>query len=1051
MSNQTSLYIDPVSGNVGIGTTTPRTGLDVVGDLVVSGSVSGGLLNTFKNRIINGAMQVNQRGGGGSTETSPLNYTLDRWACAVGGGSGTLAAGQVTLSAADRAATGQINAAVVELAPSTGLAAYFPFDSNVTDASGNGVTLTTTGSMSYVQGRVGSNAVYLANEANVTAGSASANYLTSVFTFPTTFTVSMWMLVTRASASNNSVVFITNSGTAALTNSLVIYFEGVSSKITAGFWGATPPYSITAAINTWYCITVVYNNGTLLFYVNGAYVGTTTGTLAQSNFMLGNGGTTVTAYSFAGFIDDFRIYNRVLSAGEISALANLAPVAPAPATTVASGLTTWLTFDNTTADAQGTLGAPTVTGTTTYSTASKSGTACLDLTANTAGNVTTSTALSYGFTTNTLPLTVSLWLNPSNTSTVQVPFGCTAAVSKGFRFVVNTNGTLYFSAFVGGTEYAVGTVGITVNTWVLLTATVTLSNRITLFVNGNQASVSGVLPSTGTLGAVDTLRIGSTAAANNSYKGLVDDVRIYNRALSPQEVSGLYYAYQPAPYVLFQQPIEGLNVADLGWGTSAAQSAAVSCWIKNNTSTAQQFSLSAGNAGAAAAMTAITFESGIEDTLGFLANPVGTNVVYSTSVYKVGTRALDLTANAVGGTPTSYVSYTLPVPNLSLPVSLSCWIYATSVSLASYTAIIAFLNSGSALNAYSFGFVLNSSGQLYIDCVSSVGVNYITPASAATAVAANRWYHLCATAEAGKGAQLFMNGVLVATGTAIPITTTNIIAYSGSSVNVLYLGCTISSTPLAYAFKGYIDDVRIYNKALTATEIYQLYARNASITTISPYLLPRSYLYTTPSIASGAWQKIIFTIPGDTTNDVWATDTTCGINLALCLGAGGAYVSSGTSGWASAKQFTGSNVQTWGGAATNFLTSVGNSLYLTGVQLEKGTVATPFDVRPYTAELQLCQRYCYSVTGHPMGIIYNANDGYSAMLTFPVTMRSTPVIDSSVAASFHVAGGSAGTVGIRSNITGSTPSKSAVVLYNTSANWTANYLFSATCTITAEL
>jgi len=40
---------------------------------------------------------------------------------------------------------------------------------------------------------------------------------------------------------------------------------------------------------------------------------------------------------------------------------------------------------------------------------------------------------------------------------------------------------------------------------------------------------------------------------------------------------------------------------------------------------------------------------------------------------------------------------------------------------------------------------------------------------------------------------------------------------------------------------------------------------------------------------------------------------------------------------------------------------------ITGVQLEKGTLATPFEVRPYAIELQLCQRYYEIITFAPNG------------------------------------------------------------------------------------
>jgi hypothetical protein len=43
-------------------------------------------------------------------------------------------------------------------------------------------------------------------------------------------------------------------------------------------------------------------------------------------------------------------------------------------------------------------------------------------------------------------------------------------------------------------------------------------------------------------------------------------------------------------------------------------------------------------------------------------------------------------------------------------------------------------------------------------------------------------------------------------------------------------------------------------------------------------------------------------------------------------------------------------------------TALGEFLYITNVQLEKGSTATSFDYRPYGTELALCQRYYYKVS-----------------------------------------------------------------------------------------
>jgi hypothetical protein len=158
----------------------------------------------------------------------------------------------------------------------------------------------------------------------------------------------------------------------------------------------------------------------------------------------------------------------------------------------------------------------------------------------------------------------------------------------------------------------------------------------------------------------------------------------------------------------------------------------------------------------------------------------------------------------------------------------------------------------------------------------------------------------------------------------------------------------------------------------------------------------RAYPFSFTVSSANTWEYKTVTIAGDTSG-TWLTTNGIGIKVSFNLGAGSSMLA------AAGAWTTGEIVGATG--SVSVVGTNGATFYITGVQLEQNTSATPFERRLYNQELANCQRYALSTI--PVGLGWASNKGIagsiaamsqsttarlSVYFNFPVQMRTSPTV-----------------------------------------------------------
>ena len=142
----------------------------------------------------------------------------------------------------------------------------------------------------------------------------------------------------------------------------------------------------------------------------------------------------------------------------------------------------------------------------------------------------------------------------------------------------------------------------------------------------------------------------------------------------------------------------------------------------------------------------------------------------------------------------------------------------------------------------------------------------------------------------------------------------------------------------------------------------------------------RSYVATYTISAANTWTPLALTIQGDVTG-TWATDTSIGLQVYFDLGCGTNYNTT-------AGSWQAGNYTRTSGSVTFVNQTAGATWQITGVQLEKGNFATPFEWLWHPTVFAACQRY-YQTLSYAPGAVATATR-IDVVANFPTPMRAAP-------------------------------------------------------------
>ncbi len=683
----------------------------------------------------------------------------------------------VTTTGIDTGLRGYWNFDGPDVTPTTPIAAY--------DRSGGSNWGSLTNGAALARGRVGQSVRF--DGANDYVSIPAATPLNNQHTF----TYAAWIYPTGASCGNGYGPIIEKGTGSGLKKSLYIDCSGASGdrKLFGTVDTATTDamsYTADGAIvyNEWQHVAMTYDNAgdrKVRLYINGReqpYVIQTagTGTVAtDTTDDIAIGATPSTQfYAFVGMIDEPRVYSRVLTSGELESLSaagspdkvNTSVSTPQGTGRLDGGLVGYWKLDENTGTSAGDTSTGGNTGTLTNGPTWTTGRIGSALSFDGTNDYVTmgDIAAAEGGT----QVTAAAWVKQNGTTNekhILDKGGCTGGSTNSWELMVISGEPAFYIPAFGGSATGVG-LNVSDNAWHHLVGTYD-GTTIRIYSDG---SLVGTQAASVTLGNDSSaVEIGGNCNGGGScggscyWNGQVDEARVYDRALSGDEIRQLYNLSAPTGTDTGLKGYWSFNGLDMNGTTALDRSGA-------------------GNDG--------TLTNGAVVGRGKLGQAVqfdGTNDYVNAGSASAIDDMTQLTAcvwvNA-SVAPTSY-------GDLVGKVTTTGWAFEV-------------YNSGSGINPAFFRDFSTQDG------------NWI---ASSTILDTGTWYHLCATYNKSSTANdpaLYVNGTSVTiTESSTPIGTA--VTDAAASLEMGSVDGTIDQ------YTGKLDEVRVYNRILSSSEIQALY------------------------------------------------------------------------------------------------------------------------------------------------------------------------------------------------------------------------------------